>query len=84
MFSIEVYQENLSTNVFEWIGRTFEGRGQEANMDGLVAGDGLQVIVEILVEASVGELLHREVGETFAVELVLEVLKCEGIVENIG
>jgi len=48
----------------------------------LVLGDGLQVVVEGGVEAGGGELLLGVVGQTLAVELVLEVLQGECIVED--
>ena len=48
----------------------------------LVLGDGLQVAVEGGVEAGSGELGLGVVGQTFAVELVLEVLQGESVVQD--
>lgn len=51
-------------------------------MGRLVLGDHLQVVVEGRVEAGGCELRLGVVGQTVAVELVLEVLQGEGIVED--
>lgn len=53
-------------------------------MSGLVAGDLLQVAVEGRVKAGRRELFLGEVGQTLAVELVLEVLQGQGVVEDVG
>lgn len=61
---------------------TGESASQELDVNLLVLGDGLQVVVEGGVEAGGGELLLGVVGQTLAVELVLKVLQGEGIVED--
>jgi len=61
---------------------TGESASQELDVGLLVLGDGLQVVVEGGVEAGGGELLLGVVGQTLAVELVLEVLQGERIVED--
>lgn len=53
-------------------------------MSGLVAGDLLQVAVEGRVKTGGCELFLGEVGQTLAVELVLEVLQGQGVVEDVG
>ena len=58
--------------------------GQEGNVRCLVRGDFLEVGVEGGVETSSGEVALGEVGETFTVEFVLEMLQGEGIVEDVG
>lgn len=52
-------------------------------MVGLVAGDGLEVGVEWVGESSTSESSLGVVGETVAVESVLEVLKGKSVVEDI-
>lgn len=51
-------------------------------MRGLIVGDFLEVVVEGCVKPSCSEVGLSVVGETFAIELVLKMLKSEGIVEN--
>ena len=49
-------------------------------MSGLVFGNDLDVVVNILGETGLLEVVHGKVGKTITVELVLEVLKGQGIV----
>ena len=58
-------------------------RGEELDVGRLVRADGLHVLVEGGVEAGAGELRLREVGQAFAVELVLQMFQGEGIAEYI-
>jgi hypothetical protein len=48
----------------------------------LVLGNLLDVVVEGLVETSVGEVLLGELVEAVTVEGVLEMLQSQGVVEN--
>ena len=52
-------------------------------MSSLIAGDRLEVVVESRTESGGGELSLGIVGKTFTVELVLEVLKSQGVVEDL-
>lgn len=61
-----------------------EGGGQEADVGGLVLGNLLDVAVEGGIEAGGGEVGLREALKTIAVELVLEVLKGQGVVQDIA
>lgn len=53
-------------------------------MSNLIAGDDLQVCIEGCIIPSRRKLLFGEIGQTFTVELVLEMLEGESIVENIS
>lgn len=55
-------------------GRTGESIRQELDVDLLVLGDGLQIVVEGGVKPGGGKLRLGVVGQTITVELVLEVL----------
>ena len=52
-------------------------------MGGLVAGDGHQVLVEGVGEPGGDKVGLGVVGQTLAVELVLEVLQGQSIVEDV-
>ena len=58
--------------------------GQEADVSRLVRGNFLEVAIECCVEAGICEVALGEVGQTFSIEGVFEVLQGEGIVEYIG
>ena len=62
---------------------TGQGRSQEADVGGLVAGDGHQVLVEGVGEPGGDKVGLGVVGQTLAVELVLEVLQGQSIVEDV-
>lgn len=64
-------------------GSTCESSRQERDVSLLVGGDDLDVLVNSGIEASVGEVLLGELGEAVAVECILEVLKRQGVVEDI-
>lgn len=53
-------------------------------MRSLVAGNGLDVVVDNRVKASSLEVTLGELLETLAVEGVLKVLQCQGILKDIG
>jgi hypothetical protein len=57
---------------------------EESNVSSLVGSNGLEVAVDSGVEASGGEVLLAELGKTLAVEGVLEVLKSQSILEDVG
>ena len=61
-----------------------QGGGQEGHVRALVQGGLLDVVVEGLVEASCLEIGEREVLEAFTVKLVLELLKGQSVVEDVG
>ena len=61
-----------------------ESGGQECNVRGLVRGDFLQVGIEGRVEAAGCEVGLGEVGQSFSVEGVFQVLEGESIVEDVG
>ena len=61
-----------------------EGGGQEGDVGGFVGGDFHQVLVEGVGETGGEEVGVGVVGETFTVELVLQVLEGESIVEDVG
>ena len=61
-----------------------ESSCQETDVGGLVRGDFFQVGVESRVEAGRGEHFFGEVGETFPVECVFEMLQGKSIVEDVG
>lgn len=63
---------------------TLETLGQEVDVSGLVAGNGLDVVVNLGVEASVLEVFLGVLGETLTIEGVLEVLQGQSILEDIG
>lgn len=63
---------------------TLEALGQEVDVGGLVAGNGLDVVVDLGVEAGALEVLLRVLLEALAVEGVLEMLKGQSILENVG
>lgn len=65
-------------------GLTGQCRGQELDVSSLVAGNLLQVGVKSGIISSSSEVGGGEVGETLAVELILEMLKSQGIVEYIS
>lgn len=62
---------------------SLQGGGQEVDVCLFVAANLLEVLVEVgLVEASSGKVSSRELGEGFAVEVGLEMLKSQRIVED--
>lgn len=61
-----------------------EGRGQELDVGGLVRADLLEVLVEGGIVTSGRELGLGEVCKSLLVEGVLEVLKGERIVQDLG
>ena len=60
-----------------------ERAGQESHVSALVLRDDLDVVVDISGESGLLEVINGEVGKTVTVELVLEVLKGQGIIENV-
>lgn len=63
--------------------RTLQGAGEKVDMVGLVLRDLLEILVKHGAEASCGKVLSRVLGQTFAVEGILEVFQSQGIVEDI-
>lgn len=63
---------------------TLEASGEEVNVSLLIGSDGLEVVVDDGVEASVGEVLLAVLLEALTVEGVLEVLKSQSILEDVG
>ena len=53
-------------------------------MGGFIVGNLLKVLIDGVRETSCDEVGLGIVGETFTVELVLEVLEGEGVVEDVG
>lgn len=51
-------------------------------MRGLIVRNFLEVVVEGVLETRCDEVGLRVIGETFTIELVLEMLKGESVVEN--
>ncbi len=60
-----------------------ERAGQESHVDGLVLGDDLDAVVDIRGETGPLEVINSEVGKTITVKFVLEVLKGQGVVEDV-
>jgi hypothetical protein len=50
----------------------------------LIAGDPLDVCIEVCVVASISELLLCKIRQAFPVEVVLEMFEGESIVEDIS
>ena len=63
---------------------TLKSAREERDVGSLVSSNGLEVVVDGRVEASVGKVLLAELLETLAVEGVLEVLKGQSILEDVG
>lgn len=63
---------------------TSEALGQEVDMGSLIAGDGLEVGVNLGVESGVLEVGLGVLGETITIEGILEMLQGQGILENVG
>lgn len=62
---------------------SLQGGGQEVDVGLLIAGNHLEVLVEVgLVEACSSKVLCGEVGKCLAVEGGLEVLKGQGVVQD--
>lgn len=61
-----------------------KGGGEEVNVVLLVAGDGLETLVEVWGNTEGLEVGGGEVGETLLVEYVLQMLKGESEVQNVG
>lgn len=59
-----------------------ESGSEEGDVGGLIVGDLLEVGIEGGVKSSFGKVCLGVVGETFAVEFVLEVLESESIVQD--
>lgn len=60
-----------------------ECASQEGNVSLFILGDGLDAVICLLVEASGLEVGHGVLGQSLAVEGILEVFQRERIVENV-
>jgi hypothetical protein len=63
---------------------TLQSPSEEFDVRCLIRRDPLNIGIDSRVEAGGGKVRLGEIGQSFAVEPVLEMLQCESIVENVG